>query len=258
MSKERNEFWTDERVMEFVHYTLKEAPTLSGRYSDIERFKKSKQPKAEWEIVSYVFESVILPREMVDRFGDGKDYAIHSVRRLSDSVVFSVGDEVGWDLDQIPGRRGEPKFKIESFNINTIIEPHRMFVNNRNICIDYLSHVQKPVKPLFVTEDGVEYREGMMKDYSEKNDWGHLPTVNIKTFEAESCDENSPVAHGEYPDIKIFFSKEKRDEYILLHKPILSIDDFMRYLYNPPIPENSHSMSHLERLKQLAKEKINK
>ena len=34
--------WTDELALEFVNYSLKESPTMQGRYSDLEDFKKSK------------------------------------------------------------------------------------------------------------------------------------------------------------------------------------------------------------------------
>lgn len=42
---DKNKFeWTDGTVLEFVHYTLKASPAMTGRYTDLQDFKKSKEP----------------------------------------------------------------------------------------------------------------------------------------------------------------------------------------------------------------------
>jgi hypothetical protein len=94
-----NEFkWDEERVLEFVKkYGL--PPSFTTWKKMIESFKASKQPKVEWEIVvgkndkGYIFKwAKGQPHFMDDKVSS--TCFIHSVKRLSDGEVFTVGDIV--------------------------------------------------------------------------------------------------------------------------------------------------------------------
>lgn len=119
--------------------------------------KQEDKPK-EWEIMSffsganpdYIFSKGVDGFFRCDKFTSNEDkwrltdllnhqsktYPIHSVKRLSDGEVFTIGDEVGWDLKLLPGNSPN-LFNIESFQIFH----NRMFCNNGNICIDCIQKV---------------------------------------------------------------------------------------------------------------------
>lgn len=119
MSKEGNEFkWTDELVKEFAWRFLNNFPS-SKLPESIEEFKQSKQPKREreWEIVSFEHSKYGILFKHDDRYfhhvsGYGEGWClseenalesnvmvIHSVKRLSDSETFTVGDEIDFSCD---------------------------------------------------------------------------------------------------------------------------------------------------------------
>lgn len=91
--------WTDELVLEL----LEKMTSMEGhenRWRAIERFKASKQPKPEWEILEYKHGGITdLPPAIVGQKSIWwnqavcNNWPIHSVKRLSDGEVFSVGDK---------------------------------------------------------------------------------------------------------------------------------------------------------------------
>jgi hypothetical protein len=94
-------FWTDETVLAFAKAYRGAQP---GKFGDWERdlmgaFKASKQPKPEWEILAYMDVSCIsdLPAAILTKDNTAwnraaiRSYPIHSVKRLSDGEVFTVG-----------------------------------------------------------------------------------------------------------------------------------------------------------------------
>jgi hypothetical protein len=103
--------WTDALVSElFELMTSLENPEVRKRA--IDKFKASKQPKPEWEIVSFEsggrvwhrrhneFDGVVFENNG-QCFAEGwglnpeTDAKIRSVKRLSDGEVFTVGDTIG-------------------------------------------------------------------------------------------------------------------------------------------------------------------
>jgi len=103
MSKD-NFQWTDELILEFVRFTMADSPTFQGRYQDLEDFKASHQPKEQskpekdWEIVEMYNNRIGRHKPITesDNWYSCKDAkcTIHSVKRLSDGEVFSIGDSV--------------------------------------------------------------------------------------------------------------------------------------------------------------------
>lgn len=277
MSKEQDEFkWDAYTVKEFFAYYNDEYH-LSHFDTAIKNFVKSKQqPKSlEWEILkfkgntisnnglftlgkdgTYFYESwggtdiEGLPLDcMLNKTNPTVD--IYSVRRLSDSAVFSVGDEIqyrstneNWDI--FWGGR------ITSFRINyrdkllADIYSEEEYKNQTSKFLENIRHVPKPVREvLFTTEDGVKVFEGDM-----------VYDVDKKTFESSAwysvC--NPPEKAAWYATKKYFSTKEKADDWVISNKPVLSIKEI----------ESCWAADRsfvgcgwlLERLKELAKEKI--
>lgn len=127
--------------------------------------------------------------------------AIHSVKRLSDGEVFTVGDKC--DID------GQT-FTIDRFSLadNTIY-----FIESLNnpVC-DITDDQLKKVKFLFTTEDDVDIFEG---NYY----WIVMPSYKAPSREIRS------TLYLSYPEAKYFSTKEAAEEYILMNKPCLSIND---------------------------------
>jgi hypothetical protein len=99
-----NEFvWTDAMVIEFAGDGSRQ---MREQYeSMLKDFKASKQPKPEWEILSYCKYAQLTdcPPEIITQRHLGWNMAvvkgepIHSVRRLSDWEVFTVGEIVNYE-----------------------------------------------------------------------------------------------------------------------------------------------------------------
>lgn len=101
-------FWTYEKVAEFfkehwVRTTLKES-FIGSDIDFVKKFRKTKQPAKEWEIVGYIDGNSVsdCPPTVITKekyawyrancglFPDR--YKIHSVKRLSNDTIFTVGD----------------------------------------------------------------------------------------------------------------------------------------------------------------------
>jgi len=133
-------------------------------------------------------------------------YYIHSVKRLNDGEVFTVGDEVIFN--------NSVSFTIKTFHIS---EGNRIACGDMEI--NYIKHIKKP---LFTTEDGVDVFEGD----EFYNTWDLLvPNKEIAESRKKDFYREKPV--NKYC---IYFSnKEKADEFILLNKKCLSINDVSNF-----------------------------
>lgn len=207
MSDSKDFKWTDELVIEYGLQVKSKIDILK----DIEAFKASKQPTKDWEIVRLrdkngnVWESYL--HDGTPHFcGGNYDYVIktkipftfdiESVRRISDNLVFKVGDKDG-------GGRG----KIKNFLIND----GKMCVSFENNCaLYYLNELRKgkPKEPLFTTAD--------MKNIYEGDTYFYVNS-NFTVWEI-ICPIVAP-ANNKYPETT-FSTKETAKQYILENKPI--------------------------------------
>lgn len=157
---------------------------------------------------------------------------IHSVKRLSDSTVFSIGNE----LD---------KGRLEKIPMSTFGNP--IFQCNGNVFhIDQIQKATiatKPV-PLFTTEDGKEVFKG--DEYF---------AINYKDFIGRPVSYYAFYPHTNMPNLKYFSTEQAANEYIIMNKRCLSVIDTWGYFYRYIHPADKISV--LERLKQLAQSKIN-
>lgn len=205
----------------------------------------------EYEILSYTFKESGLTvtknfNSHVGLFGrEGfyisesriKNASIHSVKRLSDGEVFTVGDKIR--LNQI----GSPVRTIKSIN--------RTFVDNiifeHYIGTIFLKDAVKIKQPLFTTEDGVDIYEG--DEYFEviTPDFHNKPCVwNIIPNETRGNIIYDQV--GNKRNGRLWFSnKESAEEYILYNKPCLSINDL--------INKSTHRVL-IEELKNIVRSKL--
>lgn len=121
-------------------------------------------------------------------------YDIYQVKRLSDGEVFTVGDRVTAGFIK--------KFWLQANNLIVTVNTgtHDLQISLKNLI--------KKEKPLFTTEDGVDIFEG------------------DKFYTVRTSDFKLLQPYTVYSDDVVHFStKEAAEEYILMNKPCLSIND---------------------------------
>ena len=142
---------------------------------------------------------------------------IHSVKRLSDSQIFTIGDKVFTEYVNYTIN------KIDIVNDKCMVTALYDTNNPNGSRFHYnLNNLKKAKQPLFTTEDGVDIFEGDNL-YSIDN------MLNIRKhllFNAR-YDDNTLLNNRIFfnSDYKHFSTKEKAEEYILMNKPLLSLSD---------------------------------
>jgi len=142
-----------------------------------------------------------------------KIYSIHSVKRLSDGEVFTVGDKV-----RISKLQHDGSFIIDEFYFDC--NGDKLLCNgkctgNGHVSITKIEHSKKP---LFTTEDGVDIFEGDV----------FYNTWDMKIPNKEIAVSKKKDFYNEKPNnrlYKVFSTKEAAEEYILMNKPCLSLND---------------------------------
>lgn len=156
------------------------------------------------------------------------DYKIHSVKRLSDGEVFTVGDMVT-AYTNIPDRI--IGFGVVSCDVKGgKLDAFATFKNiaNHGLSLDSLKHVKKP---LFTTEDGV----GIFKDDDYYTVFHDVSNDGIKPFVVYGPHKATHTSGGKWaPDVKVFATKEAAENYTLYNAPRLSLNDVYNAL--PPRP----------------------
>lgn len=243
--------WTDDLVLEFARFTNSESSAMNGRYTDLATFKVRKT-KRDWEIVEFSAKywghnevrfsrgndgsygagvnGIVVEEPIEKLLANGK---IHSVRRLSDGEVFSVGDMIDYGC-------------ISGFSI----EKDEMIVASENTAADYrigLNRIKKVVKPkaLFVTEDGVEIFEG--------GECWIVEEGNNSPYKWEQI-----IKDGMNEGEKYFASKRAAEDYIFLNKACLSVNDVKSIVSSGWSIGHGPTMSSFEndKLVKLAKSKL--
>jgi len=157
---------------------------------------------------------------------------IHSVKRLLDGEIFTIGDLVDFG--------DKEHHKITSFgDLKGDKNNFWAFYDNKNNYGCNLSCLKNIKQPLFVTEDGKEVFEGDKFWYPNTHVWD----VNI--IEANANNYHYVVDVNKY---KTFSTKDKAEEYILENKPCLSVKDVEEFL-NP-------SKLTWDEIREIAKSKI--
>lgn len=181
-------------------------------------------------------------------------YKIHSIKRLSDDEIFTIGDKIFPNNKIYKFELKDNILKIWhcdiSFSTPIIAGPSGQPGN----CswIKGINNLKKIKQPLFKTEDGVEIFE---------NDF--YCAVNITFFNnyglqkafAKKSPDLTPFWQSNRSVCKYFSTKEKAEEYILLNKPCLSLKETLDIL-DLPLYKNHTSLKFKEKLKELVKQKL--
>ena len=211
-----------------------ESSQETGYYSENKEFWEEVVEK-DYEILTVItndgkfIEIVYNQSAIIEPF-----WEIHSVKRLSDGEIFTVGDKIEYIKDNI----FSDGCKITHFTI----EDNQIYINSHNaVKTNYNRHFSnvKKYKPvLFTTEDGVDIYEG-----------DRYYTVRNRDFSI-AYDGNGFKAQGKH-----FSTQEAAQEYILMNKPCLSINDVNNW-YSYLSYESTTYNRLIENLKQLVKSKL--
>ncbi len=166
-----------------------------------------------------------------------KTYQIHSVKRLSDNKVFSIGDSICFTWYRA--------FDVRQLIQKIVIEDGQiMLYYGENSKYDLMYARLNPKhkqQPLFITEDNKP-----IYDNSET-----LWRVN-KEFDIYSL--LASEAYVCRDDYKHFSTKEAAEKFVVENKPVFSYNDLKHLAY--PHPENGPLIIHQAALKQFIKTKL--
>lgn len=160
--------------------------------------------------------------EYVTALLNSEHTSIYSIKRLSDNEVFSLGDEL---VDTF--NRNHGKFTLKEIEFEKAPADKGTgklsFVHTHPILGKYipLERLEKSKPVLFVTEDGVNAYKDDNLHWVIREKYAY--ELRIHEAHVEGSLKNSDV-------YKVFFSKEKAEEYIILNKPLLSINDLLDFL----------------------------
>ena len=203
---------------EFNDYSFKVIPDYPQSKQSAP--EPSELPTKEWEIVSYIGKSTGYIYKLRDgkwsTIGSGtmsyvsflndddsiarSGCEIHSVRRLSDNVVFSVGDKVEYNTSTARGKATIKEFKIDK---------DRIWAMGNNVPIAPLPYLSKPkpspeAPPIVKDKEVIWFVNQYWELHSKIKDTHH-PADNDKNITVKD--------------------KEAGEQYILENKPCLSLND---------------------------------
>lgn len=238
--------WTEQLVKDMIEFGKKYNYPMSDSYNLIKDFKSSHLSGGGegWEILSYKApflgeDDVIFKKTATGGFTTCSpmlyyyynesvlkarpEASIHSVRRLSDGEVFSIGDRVRYCPLSTYG-----SFIIEKIWVNSIDKERCMVSNKDQSLVEIIdASLEKiktpiPVKPvLFKDYEGNPIHENDVYYYLFKGEWPEYPYGPYWCYATKGVDRGY---------IK-FNSKEKMQEYITLNKPLLSLSEVIAIIY---------------------------
>lgn len=190
----------------------------------------------DYEILSYSWEDavgiMIYETDYFSRVNPLEDgYSINSIKRLSDGEVFTIGEKVNFQGNGCSGEHIINKF---------ILKDDYIAVDGM-VVVFPLKFIKKLKKLLFTTEDGVDIFEHDI----------HYP-VELNYFKLHLNARGSMFSKSDKKKFKIFSTREKAEEYILMNKPCLSINEISDFYKSA---KNNKSINSI-RLIQFTKEKI--
>lgn len=176
-----------------------------------------------------------------NNFTGNNIWKIYSIKRKSDGEIFTIGDKTnGGSIKEIC-LMGLVVSNIKQPDFIHIVYNHDL---KDSIYPDF-NNVQKLKQPLFTTEDGVDIFEGDIY-YKVIND-------TFQLFIMENASK------GESLRSKVFSTKEKAEEYILMNKPCLSLNDIFKDVEKMRKGLKTFENSELaKRFKKLVQQKLNK
>jgi hypothetical protein len=198
---------------------------LSSEYykQALEQFKASKAPKKEWEIVEYSFKPLLgkISREPIigpnskywqQAQQDSEDYAIHSVRRLSDGAIWSPDDKYKLTTES-------RVCTIKGFSLSDNGNVLRIHTEDGYMIADapYWQGMIKLPAPILVTQDGKEIYEG--DEFWGIRDWRVLEGGRADKYD-KNLDKATPT----------FSTREAAEEWLTNNRPVLSLNDVKEWV----------------------------
>lgn len=226
--------WNDETVKEFVLFYNSHSDWITGIdpiMDKVREFKyvRTSTEKPKWEIILFVrgnLNWLLNNGKYHNELGGYHDVMpvnnteIKKVRRLSDNEIISVGEtkiQHNMYADGLLVDKIELKIKDEWQQI-------LVYAGSRTFILDYL-RVQK--QPLFITEDGYEIFKG--------DEYWHI--ISDWTAQMENAVEGGKEEYAAR-NIKRFSTKQAADEYALMNKPCLSVEDFIKLFKSDNVRES--------------------
>lgn len=175
-----------------------------------------------------------LSKDKVDDFLKNKNWKIHSIRRSSDGEIFTINDTV----QLIPGKWDSNDCNISEIKIINDNVVFGIIQGTSTSEYDQGINSWRKITPriLFTTEDNVDIKEN-------DNYWCVDRQYDIYTWKAYRSSDN-------FRSFKRFSTKEAAEEYVLMNKPCLSINEVIDITWI-----NKQSIS-CDELKQLVKSKL--
>ncbi len=273
----------------FQDYKKEKQPLVSTSSNEFERFNfKGWQPEQyfkgteninekksetssvgrDWEIVSFMKDDKLLEKD-----GQGWKYRnetnsisdiefiirhckIHSVKRLSDGVVFSVGDEVEYRRGGDTNWEQTWPAKIKEFILPREINKESKLIvelddnheyNDKYYPHKHLDNIRKKLpppsnskEPLFVSHDGKQV-------YAGDKVWLLFTMSDSSWKPSETMARTDLLPVMSYQ--KYFSTQEAANEYVLMNKKCLSISDLKKVFAPEYVPR-------IEELMELAKKNL--
>lgn len=146
-----------------------------------------------------------------------QNYSINSVKRLTDGEIFTVGDKVRLNFNKKSISKTINKIAIEKIGVC----PEQLFIYTDGEQSTINNYV-KANEPLFKTEDDVDIYEGDRFWFVAGGFTGNSPGSLI-------ADKGVQTQFAEAR----FSTKEAAEEYLIMNKPCLSVNDFITILRSP-------------------------
>lgn len=191
-----------------------------------------------------------------------KNHIIHSIKRLSDGEIFTIGDNISATDNLFIGYPSYNKISdrksgswVSAFYNTTIKE---FVLIDDILCVIFtassgkngqpLNFIKKIKQPLFTTEDDVEIFEG--------DNFFRVWKARLET-DSYKIKATKAYSHVEVNKAALHFStKEKAEEYILMNKPCLSLNDILN-AYSDSKLNTPFSKKFYKELKEITNTKIN-
>jgi hypothetical protein len=218
---------TEAMVQDFIRKDFGASEAMLIRW---EKFKQSHSlvvdKKAEWEILSITKNDygTLFTLQNDGRYkndewdrswtynellNNPKGYSIHSVKRLSDGSIWTIGDQIEWATCNNHGT-------IEGFEVSP--RNNQMLAKHYSGGVSIMNIRKQTIEPLFTTEDGVEIFHEHYMVWVVNSAWALMH----KSVTQKLLWDDRPELEGCF---KYFSTEEAANDYVNCNKPALCVKD---------------------------------
>lgn len=167
-------------------------------------------------------------------------YPIYKIKRLSDGEIFTIGDIINYN------KSDNKLFKNCTIKNFTTEKCGEIKIWATSVMGYFeLEYIEKIKQPLFTTENGVDIFEGDIYYIVEI-----FRNYNLIT---RKCTAKDLKVNGQLN----FSTKTKAEEYVLMNKPCLSLNDIIENISKATKIKNVKNTNMIKSLKELVNTKIN-